>query len=255
MQEFINFLNQNQGWVGMILGTASLVVALFLYWRSQIPGIFAWQSRDVSMIGSSGAVFPSGVEVQYRGTPVPRIISSTVWIWNAGKKTVKGADIVARDPLRLRFDGEILDVRIKKVSREVLRITAATSEEMRSAVCFDFEFLDSDDGGVVEVLHTGSTKAPECTGTIMGLPRGPQRLGPAFDTLTPSKWTLIGDTIMISVLGAGLSSGGLMMVAEGIYQGGLIRALIGLVLLVVGGTLVISSVWDAWINRVPSSLY
>ena len=46
----------------MILGTASLVVALFLYWRSQIPGIFAWQSRDVSMIGSSGAVFPSGVE-------------------------------------------------------------------------------------------------------------------------------------------------------------------------------------------------
>ena len=97
MQEFINFLNQNQGWVGMILGMASLVLTPFLYWRSQIPGIIAWQSRDMLMIGSSGAVFPSEVEVQYRGTPVPRIISSTIWIWNAGKKTVRGADIVAHD--------------------------------------------------------------------------------------------------------------------------------------------------------------
>ena len=164
--------------------------------------------------------------------------------------------LVAHDPLRLRFDGEILDVRIKRVSREVLRITAATSEEVRSVVCFDFEFLDSDDGGVVEVLHTGSTKAPECTGTIMGLPRGPQRLAPAFDTtLTPSKWRLIGDTIMFSFLGTVLSSAGLMVVVVGIYQEGLIRALIGLVLLVVGGAMVVVSVWDAWINRVPSSLY
>ena len=239
----------------MILGTASLVLALFLYWRSQISGILAWQSRDVSMIGSSGGVFPSEVEVQYRGTPVPRIISSTVWIWNAGKKTLSGADIVAHDPLQLRFDGEILDVRIKKVSREVLRITAATSEEARSAVCFDFEFLDPDDGGVVEVLHTGSTKAPECTGTIIGLPRGPQRLGPAFDSLTPSEWVLIGDTIMGSLIGSGISSVGLTLVAEGIYQGGLIRTSIGLVFLVLGVTMVIVSLRDAWINRVPSSLY
>ena len=103
---------------------------------------------------------------------------------------------------------KVLNVKTKKVSREVLRITAATSEEVRSAVCFDFEFLDSDDGGVVEVLHTGSTKAPECIGTIMGLPMGPQRLGAAFDTLTPSKWVLIGDTIVLSVLGAGLSIAG-----------------------------------------------
>lgn len=254
MQEFINFCNQNQGWVGLILGAASLVLALFLYWRSQISGILAWQSRDVSMIGSRGEVLPSEVEVQYRGTPVPWIICSTIWIWNAGKKTLKGADIVAHDPLRLRFDGEILNVRIKTVSREVLRITAATSEETRSEVCFDFEFLDSDDGGVVEVLHTGSTRAPECTGTIMGLPMGPQRLGADFDTLTPSKWILIGDTILISLLGAGLSSAGLVMVVEGI-AGSPIRALVGLVLLVVGGIMVLSSLWDAWINRVPSSLY
>ena len=175
MQELIRFLNQ--GWIGTLVGTTGVAVALFLYWRSRISGIIAWQSRDVSMIGSSDAVFPSEVEVQYRETPVSRIISSTVWIWNAGKKTVRGVDIVAHDPLRLSFDGEILDIRIKKVSREVLRITAAISEEVKSAVCFGFEFLDPGDGGVLEVLHTGSNKVPKCTGTIMGLPNGIQHWG------------------------------------------------------------------------------
>ena len=46
------------------------------------------------MIGDKTSIFPDGAEVRYRGTPVPRITSGTVWIWNAGKKTVRGTDIV-----------------------------------------------------------------------------------------------------------------------------------------------------------------
>ena len=83
---------------------------------------------------------------------------------------MKGEEIVAHDPLRLRFGGDILNVRIRKVSREVLRIRADTSGEIGQTVYCSFEFLDPGDGGVLEVLHTGSAEAPECTGTIMGLP-------------------------------------------------------------------------------------
>ena len=168
MQEFIRFMNVNQGWVGSIIGTASFVLALFLYWRSRISGIIACQSRDVPMIGGDDAVFPAEVEVRYRETRVPRLISSTVWIWNAGKKTVRGTDIVAHDPLRFCFSGEILNVRIKKVSREVVRITADTSEKVRRTVCFGFEFLDPGDAGVFEVLHTGSDREAQYWGRAWG---------------------------------------------------------------------------------------
>ena len=188
MQEFINLLNQNL--VGTIFGTVSLALALVLYWRSRISGSITCQSRNVSMVGGSDAVFPAEVEVRYRGTPVPRIISSTVWVWNAGKKTVRGMDIVAKDPLRLSFSGEVLNVRIRKVSREVVQIKADISEEVNSKVCWGFEFLDPGDGGVLEVLHTGSDKTPECTGTIIGLPKGPQYLGHAWDTYAPFKFRL-----------------------------------------------------------------
>ena len=178
MQEFIHFLSQ--GWVGTIVGAGGAVLALFLYWRSQIPGMIAFQSHDVSMVGGGDAVFPAEVEVRYRGTPVPEITSSTIWIWNAGKKTVRGSDIVANYPLQLRFDGEVLNVKIRKVSREAVQISADTSGEVRRTVRYSFEFLDPGDGGVLEVLHTGSDEAPECTGTIIGFPKGPQHWGSAW---------------------------------------------------------------------------
>ena len=182
----------NQGWVGTVVGTASVALALFLYRRSRISGIIAFQFRNVSMIAGGNPIFPDGVEVRYRGTLVPRLTSSTVWMWNAGKKTVSGSDIVEHDPLGLRFGGEVLNVRIKQVTREVLRIKADTPQEEERTVYCGFDFLDPGDGGVLEVLHTGSAKAPECMGTIKGLPTGLQY----WRSSITSKWARIEAWVM-----------------------------------------------------------
>ena len=182
MQEFLS-----QGWVGTIVGIVGITLAVFFYWRSQIVGVITLQSHDVSMIGDS-AVFTDGVEVRYRGTPVPRITSSTVWMWNAGRKTVEGSKIVTHDPLQLRFDGEILNVRIRKVTRDVLRFTAHASEEASRMVHWGFDFLDPGDGCVFEVFHTGSAKVPECTGTIIGLPKGIQCQPRERSFASTSRW-------------------------------------------------------------------
>ena len=181
-----------------------IALALFLYWRSRIPGIIAFQSRNVSMIGSGNAVFPSEVEIQYRGTPIPELTSSTVWIWNAGKKTVEGEDIVEHDPLQLRFCGEVLNVKIIKVTREVLRIKAdkseETSEEGNRTVCCGFGFLDPGDGVVVEVLHTGSAAAPKCIGTIKKLPEGIQNWGRAWGASASSRRERRVNLVMLPVM-------------------------------------------------------
>ena len=199
MQEFIRFLNQ--GWVGTLIGTGGAALALFLYWRSRISGAIAFQSRDVAMIDGGNAAFPAEVEIQYLGTPVPRLTSSTVWVWNAGKKTVRGEDIVAEDPLRLNFDGEVLNVQIRKVSRKAVQITADPSRETGKTVHCGFKFLDPGDGGVLEVLHTGSAEAPECTGTIIGLPRGPQYWDRVWGSSSSSKWERRVNRFMFTVMG------------------------------------------------------
>ena len=130
-----------------------------------------------SLVGGGDAVFPAEVEVRYRGTPVPEITSSTIWIWNAGKKTVRGSDIVANYPLQLRFDGEVSMSRSERVSREAVQISADTSGEVRRTVRYSFEFLDPGDGGVLEVLHTGSDEAPEWHWDHHWLSKGTPALG------------------------------------------------------------------------------
>ena len=185
MQEIIRFLSQ--GWVGTIVGAGGAALALFLYRRSRIPGIIAFQSHNLSMIGGSDAVFPSDITVLYRKTPVPRLTSSTLWFWNAGKKTVKGADIVSLDPLCFIFGGEVLNVRIKKMTRKAVQITADASGDLGNKVRWCFEFLDPGDGGIMEVLHTGSAKAPKCVGTIIGLPNGPQNWGRSWSSSPSSR--------------------------------------------------------------------
>lgn len=176
MQEILS-----QGWIGTLVGIAGLVLAVFFYFHSRRSGIVTVRSHEVSMLGT-GAVFPEDVEVRYRGTPVARLTASTVWIWNAGKKTVRGSDVVALDPLSLSFDGEILDCSIRRVTREAIRIAASASEEDGvGKVNWRFDFLDPGDGGILEVLHTGTTEAPKCSGTIIGIPKGiryRQLLGP-----------------------------------------------------------------------------
>lgn len=210
MQAIFYFLNQ--GWVGAIIGVAGVALALIsllLFWRSRISGLVALQSRSVSMIAGGNPVFPDGVEVQYRGTPVQRLTSSTVWIWNAGKKTVRGVDIVGHDPLRLRFSGEVLNVRIRKVTRKVLKIIVDTSKEEKKSVCYSFEFLDPDDGGVLEVLHTGPPTAPACTGTIIGPSKGPRYVGSFGPQSELDRKLLFLSAILLILLG-------LVMIVEAI---------------------------------------
>ena len=203
MQEFFS-----QGWVGTTVGIVGITLAVFFYWRSQIASVITIQSHDMSMIGDDPAVFTDGVEVRYRDTPVPRITSSTVWMWNAGRKTVERSKIVPRDPLQLRFDGKILNVRIRKVTRDVLCFTAHASAKANGMVRLGFDFLDPGDGCVFKVLHTGSAKAPECTGTIIGLPKGLQ-YRPREGSL-PSRWGKLRKGIFL-FLGL-LMSGGLLIV-------------------------------------------
>ena len=80
LTDLIEFLNQ--GWVGASIGTLSLAAALFIWWRSRIGPIIAYQSRQLSLVGQDSSVFPPEVVVHYKGNVVPRITSSTVVIWN-----------------------------------------------------------------------------------------------------------------------------------------------------------------------------
>ena len=166
-------------WIGVYVGIAALV----LTWRARKRNIIALQSVEMALVGDD-AIFPDIFQVHYRGDRVTILTLSTIWIWNAGKTILRKSDVVPHDPLRIHFAGEVLGVRIKKVSREAIGITTGTLDHESGSVYWGFEFMESGDGCVLEVLHSGPTEAPECTGTIVGLQQGIQ-YRPRYHT---SRW-------------------------------------------------------------------
>ena len=160
-------------WVGILVGLVGLIVGIFglaMTVRSQKRSHMTTISQDIALIGGY-AVYPDEIEVRYRGVPVPKVTASTVWIWNSGNTTVRGTDIVLDNPLGFQFLGNVLNISVRKVTRDVIGVSALISPKP-DTVHLTFEFLDPGDGAILEILHDGDTESPKCLGTIIGLPNG-----------------------------------------------------------------------------------
>jgi hypothetical protein len=64
------------------------------------------------------------------------------------------------------------------------------SEQTTASVYLDFNFIDRDDGIVVDVVHTGEDSPPRWSGTIKGMPSGIQNYG-ALIPERPSSQTVL----------------------------------------------------------------
>ncbi len=168
------------GWIGTLVGLLGIVLAVYFYLRSRVGACLAQQHEEVRLIGGGGATFPEEVEVRFHDTVVPQITSTKIWIWNAGVLTIRGADIVASDPLRVEFDDgtSVLKASILKQSRPVLGTQVGRAPD-ESRVLITFDFLDRSDGLLLEVLHSGAVGNFRLVGTLRGIPRGISNLGHA----------------------------------------------------------------------------
>ncbi|USK54383.1 hypothetical protein LIS82_22960 [Cytobacillus solani] len=171
MGQILEFLNQ--GWVGAVIGIISVLYAFIIYKISKIGTRLVYQWKSLKII-SKGKKVPDEIEIIYKGKSVDRLIKTQIIIWNSGKKTVNGEDIVKEDPLKMIFSNneEIISVNITKVTREINQFSYSVSEEEKNELNFKFGFLDPGDGVVLEIFHTDNNRYPKISGTIKGMPQG-----------------------------------------------------------------------------------
>jgi hypothetical protein len=131
------------------------------------------------LLGSASDALPSGIVVQYNGLSIPRLTKSVLIFWNSGESTVLGSDIVDKDPLRfcVGADGQILSISVLKAGRPVNDFALLSPRKELNEAEFTFNFLDANDGVVVEILHTSTDRQPRIKGTLRGLPKGFRNFG------------------------------------------------------------------------------
>ncbi len=161
-------------WVGSGLGILGILAAVFFYIRSRKNSRLSFQRDEIAIIGGSGAAFPREVAISFADSPVDRVTATRYVIWNSGNTTLSGAQIVQSDPLRLELksDGKVLRVSILRVSRPVNGAWLKPREVVANIVDIGFDYLDPNDGLVIELLHSGPRSDLNLHGTLRGLPSG-----------------------------------------------------------------------------------
>lgn len=168
-----------QAWLGTVIGIVSLIVAAVTYLWTRKRTSLGYVHLGEHVLGSASDSLPPAIVVQYNGVNIPRLTKSVLIFWNSGENTVLGADIVATDPLRFQIgeDGQILSISILKASRSVNDFNIVPSHTETHEASFNFNFLDANDGVVVEILHTSTDRKPRINGTLRGLPHGVRHFG------------------------------------------------------------------------------
>ncbi|WP_347170101.1 hypothetical protein AAHI06_02535 [Pseudomonas salmasensis] len=170
----------DKSWLGTLLGIAGIVFAALTYLWTRRRTSLAYVHLGEHLLGSASDALPSEIVVQYNGISIPRLTKSLLIFWNNGENTVNGEDIIVKDPLRFHVgaDGRILSVLILKASRAVNDFSVRPPPEGDiHEMDFTFNFLDANDGVVVEILHTSTDRKPSIKGTLKGLPQGFRNLG------------------------------------------------------------------------------
>jgi hypothetical protein len=174
----INFLNSLGasdliGVIGALLGIIGILLSIYFYVSSKRERKPFYSTRGdliVEEISSSA----DGIAITFHGIAQKRISISHVFFWNGGSEPIRNSDITKSDPLRIEIgSGAIV------LSTTLLATTAAAcsvrlsdppfSENGRTVIQFDFEYLDWNDGFVAKIVHDGPPNQPiSCLGKVIG---------------------------------------------------------------------------------------
>jgi hypothetical protein len=155
-----------------IVGTLAGVIGVYF-------GSKGWKRKKPRYIICSNNIFSGlehtipDVEVKFPGYgPLVKALTVTkIAFWNAGTDTIKKQDVVKDDPISIQAKAGIvfLSASVSEIVSPLNKIDCKVSPD-RSLVTITFEYLDYNQGAIIQVFHTGTSNADiTLHGTIMGL--------------------------------------------------------------------------------------
>ncbi|HEV7377866.1 MAG TPA: hypothetical protein VGN95_24495, partial [Pyrinomonadaceae bacterium] len=162
-----------------LLGILSILATIYFavrYAERKEPRFFSLNERKIAISEDA----PEDIQITYKGEKVTRVTSTLVWFWNNGKRPIKNDDLPTEQSLLIKLSDpdnklEILDVSVRKISRESINFQATKKDS--STVGISFDFLDNNDGAAIEIQHTGARSTiVEISGVILGAAKGVRRM-------------------------------------------------------------------------------
>ncbi len=148
------------------LGTSLTVVAIILTIKLAKKKKPSWAYTTDKIIGL-GADAPEELKLTFNDELVTDVYQTTFIFFNRGNEAVRKEDV--NRPITMSFAGAkiLRPPVVKAVSKEEVEFVAIKrSGEDADSIELGFRYLNRNDGGVVEVLHT-KAKDVKCSGDII----------------------------------------------------------------------------------------
>lgn len=176
-------------WLGIAGGVASvlgLLIAYAVLRRGERQKILVYDNTPPVALAS---IFPQRTEhrlsIVYERSgkepvTVEGVYAQFVRLANLGRETIRRDDLVDSDPLRLEVSGAaVLDIAKAGVTRDVIdfQVSAFREHGESTTSLLTFNFLDFQDGALIQILTDRRYVDIRIEGTVIGMPQGIRRSG------------------------------------------------------------------------------
>lgn len=160
----------------MVIGVLGIGAGYLFYRRGRQIKLPYYAVNHINLVEDLTSRL-DGLSVGYKGSPVETLSVTKVALWNGGNETINGEDVSGGDPLTVGVTGEARLLDAKVVSESSLATQFhITPMPNGMRVTIGFDYLDHNDGAVVQLVHTGtSDREVQVTGSIKGAGRPKER--------------------------------------------------------------------------------
>lgn len=132
------------------------ILAIILYFRSP-PKVIKCSISSQKLITNKQSKF-SKLNILYDGEQVERITSTEIVFLNSSFSTIRKDDLIELAPFSVEIgNGEILDLSV--IMGENTPNQISVNKLKRNSARISFHYLNHNEGGVIQIVHTGDEKS------------------------------------------------------------------------------------------------
>ncbi|MDY6857636.1 MAG: hypothetical protein SWO11_23635 [Thermodesulfobacteriota bacterium] len=154
-----------------VLAVVGVILTIHFYRKGRRQRAISYARQSDTLVEDLSDRFPK-LLISFGGENISALTVSRIAVWNSGTESIRGNDISQSDPLRI-----ILPEGTKLLSSEITSKTKeANSFSLHhdvegNVITLSFEYVDPDDGIVINLIHSGSKRDPEVRGSVVGVSR------------------------------------------------------------------------------------
>lgn len=164
MEELARFVATNP-WVVILLAGCTLVSVPLAVWGLYVTYKQHREKRPCYTVESNNLILGlvhmlPDLEIKFHGygSPIANLTVTDITFWNRGRAAIRKSDIAKLEPLIISMAPNCLILNVLVVRRaKAENAFEVTRSQDRTHASINFDFLDHNDGVVIQVVHTGTS--------------------------------------------------------------------------------------------------